>query len=616
VYNWWRIVIVPLLLWGIVRPRAPLPAHAGSLSEGVLETLLDEQMTALLAEYHIPGGVIAVVQDGAVVHAQGYGWADLEAQTPMQADTTLVRIASITKLFTWTAVMQLVEQGRVDLDADIATYLDFEIPRAYPGPITLRRLLSHTAGFEDRNILTGALTPYAGTLRDALVAYIPAQIYAPGAVIAYSNYGAALAGYIVARVSGLSWEEYVETHLLAPLEMHRTTPREPLPDDLQRDLAASYVYSGGQQQRSPFLFCATPPDGAISATATDMARFMLAHLQDGAYGDARILQEPTARQMHSQLYTHDPLLPGYAHGFDEIVLNNQRVIYHDGGWEEFASILWLAPEHNVGMFVAFNGSAGAAALGKIAGVFMNHFFPAPEDTPTLPDVAFQPDAQRFSGAYRPARAAFRTVERLLWLQNAVHIAAPAQDALTFKERTWTQVSPLCFRRSDRPRYLCFREDAAGQPWLVTTGTVDYVRLAWYQTLSFNSAFLAVCAVAFLSAAIAWPLAAGRQVVAGFPTAQGVVIGMACAGVLTLLTMGALVLWESETFLYRVPVSYQLARGLLWIFVAAVVAVVICAGLAWVRRPWPAGWLGYYTVLAVIGVACAAWLLYWRVWTVG
>ncbi len=613
---YWKIAILLVLCVSVVQPLAPAAAQAGSLAEGALEPWLDKKMTALLADYHIPGGVIAVVQDGALVHAQGYGWADLETQTPMQADTTLVRIASITKLFTWTAVMQLVEQGRLDLNVDIAAYLDFEIPRAYPGPITLRHLLSHTAGFEDRNILTGALTPYAGTLRDALVAYIPLQIYAPGEVIAYSNYGAALAGYIVARVSGLSWEAYVETHLLTPLEMRRTTPREPLPDDLLRDLAASYVYNGEQQQRSPFLFCATPPDGAISATATDMAHFMIAHLQDGAYGDSRILQETTARQMHTQHYTHDPLLPGYAHGFDEMFLNHQRILYHDGGWEAFASILWLVPEHNVGLFVAFNGSNGGAALGEILGVFMRHFFPESQAISPLPDDVFQPEAGRFTGYYRPARAASHTIERLLWLQNAARVAAITEDTVTFGGYGWTQITPRCFRRNDNFQHLCFQEDADGQPWLASTGTTDYVRLAWYQTPSFNILFLLVCTAAFVSAAIAWPRAAGRQVVTGFPLARGVMIGMACAGVLTLLILGALLLWGSETFVYHVPASYTLLQGLLWIFVAAVVAVVVCASLAWVRRSWSPGWLGYYTILATVGVAFAAWLLYWRVWTVG
>ncbi|MBN2005037.1 MAG: beta-lactamase family protein [Anaerolineae bacterium] len=348
-----KAVILLVLLSSVVQPLTPAAAQAGSLAEGALEPWLDEKMTALLADYHIPGGVIAVVQDGALVHAQGYGWADLEAQTPMQADTTLVRIASITKLFTRTAVMQLVEQGRLDLNADIAAYLDFEIRRVYPGPITLRHLLSHTAGFEDRNILTGALTPYAGTLRDALVAYIPLQIYAPGEVIAYSNYGAALAGYIVARVSGLSWEAYVEAHLLTP-----------------------------------------------------------------------------------------------------------------------------------------------------------------------PDVVFQPDAGRFAGECRAARAAFHTIERLLWLQNTVYIPAIAEDTLLFENRGWTQITPLCFRRSGSPRHLCFREDADGKPWLVSTGTTDYARLAWYQTPGFNLLFLVVCALALLSAAIAWPLAARRQARDRVPAGAG------------------------------------------------------------------------------------------------
>ena len=176
--------------------------------------------------------------------------------------------------------MQLAEQGKVDLHADVNTYLKtFHLPATYREPITLAHLLTHTAGFEDRG--TGT---YARTTSDLeplgqwLAEHIPARVRPPGELTAYSNYGAVLAGYIVEQVSGLPYAQYVEQHLFQPLGMRSSTFRQPVPVDLAAALSQGYTYTNGEYRPEPFEAVQVAPAGSMSATATDIAHFMLAHL--------------------------------------------------------------------------------------------------------------------------------------------------------------------------------------------------------------------------------------------------------------------------------------------------------------------------------------------------
>jgi CubicO group peptidase (beta-lactamase class C family) len=196
-----------------------------------------------MEDHHIVGVAVSVVKDGKLFFAKGYGYADLENNIRVDPEATLFKLGSLTKLFTWTAVMQLAEQGKLDLDADVNTYLDFRIPDTYPQPITLKHLMAHTSGFEDLHaeMVTLAeenlLPP-----REWLASHIPARVRPPGEVAAYSNYGAALAGYIVARVSGQSYSQYVQEHILDPLGMEGTTALWPTPPELLARESVGYMY--------------------------------------------------------------------------------------------------------------------------------------------------------------------------------------------------------------------------------------------------------------------------------------------------------------------------------------------------------------------------------------
>lgn len=295
----------------------PVPALGQASLRGLrdqaeLEAFLDGVMTAHLRDKHVAGATVSVVKDGALFFAKGYGYADVDQRKPVDPVGTMFRIGSVSKLFTWTAVMQLAEQGKLDLNADVNTYLDFKIPATYPEPITLTHILSHTPGLEEdgRDLFTED-SSHMVPMGRWLATHMPGRVRPPGTFSSYSNWATAVAGYIVGRVSGMSWDEYIEQHILGPLGMTQTTGRQPLPARFQADMSQGYSWTGGRFVPKKWeIITGAAPAGSVSASATDMAKFMLAHLGNGQLGDQRILADSTARLMHSRLFGHDPRIPG------------------------------------------------------------------------------------------------------------------------------------------------------------------------------------------------------------------------------------------------------------------------------------------------------------------
>jgi CubicO group peptidase (beta-lactamase class C family) len=252
-----------------------------------------------LVRRRIAGDVVVIVKGGDVLLSRGYGFADLEHRIAMTPDRTLVRPGSISKLFTAIAVIQLVEQGKLDLDRNVDDYLDVKVPTPRGGePVTLRMLLTHHAGFEMHvKDLFGPGTrpePVGRWLRHSL----PPRIYPAGDVAAYSNYGHGLAGYIVDRASGIRFEEYAAAHILAPLPMTRSTFGQPVSASVAPAVARAYRRSTEPPIRY-FETVVPAPAGGLSATAADMGRFMLALLGGGSLDGEHILRALTLFQMMS-----------------------------------------------------------------------------------------------------------------------------------------------------------------------------------------------------------------------------------------------------------------------------------------------------------------------------
>src|SRR5829696_5537151 len=340
-----------------------------------VEAFLDGLIPLQIKHDDIAGATISIVKDGKLLFAKGYGYADVEKKKPVSAQETLFRPGSVSKLFTWTAVMQLFEQGKLDLDRDVNDYLDYKIPDAFGRPITLKHILTHTPGFEEQVKDLFRTDSSKLNLGEYLKTHIPARIYPPGTVPAYSNYATAVAGYIVERVSGRPFADYVAENILKPLNMTHSTFVQPLPSNLAPLMSNGYRL--GSDAPQPFEVVNPFPAGSLSSSATDMAQFMLAHLGDGQLGGARILKPETARLMHSRLFALDDGANAMCYGFYEESRNGHRIIGHGGDTIYFHSDLHLVLDQKVGFFVSYNSAGRGDSPGRINlwQAFLDRYYP-------------------------------------------------------------------------------------------------------------------------------------------------------------------------------------------------------------------------------------------------
>lgn len=587
-----------------------------------LEGFLDGLVARQLVDGHIPGANLAVVKDSRLFFAKGYGYANLERRTPVVANQTLFRVGSIAKLFTWTAVMQLVEQGRLDLDADINSYLgEVIIPATYPVPITLAHLLTHTAGFEDRQLgITVSSPDDLVPLGSYLAGAMPARVFPPGTVTAYSNYGTTLAGYIVERVSGEPFAQYVQQHIFTPLGMGHSTFLQQLPPDLAGHVAVSYDVDDTGYHAMPFEYFQIAPAGGLSATATDMGQFMLAHLQDGRLGDARILRAMTAQDMHRRHFTNHPLVNGMTYGFVEMTLNGQRLLVHAGTTNDelFQSLLVLLPEQNMGLFVSYSGAGGGDAKWALLQAVLDRYYPVAMPAAPAPPADFAQRAGLFTGSYRSTRSAVTTIEKIQALfAPAISVSATpdgqlAIEGLSRGQTRWVEVAPLVFQQVDAQELIAFRADEQGRVVYLFQGNLPinaYRKLAWYEQLHVHYGLLAGCISLFLSGLVSWPIAwlvARRK---GEPRPRLAVLARWLAWSVSALYVLSIILFVislRNLALFPTPLT-RTALSIALVATILTVGMVACAGLAWQRRYWSMPGRAHYTLLT-LGALGFTWFL--------
>jgi CubicO group peptidase (beta-lactamase class C family) len=451
------------------------PAGAKSSLELTAEDLsafLDGFMPQQLEQADISGAVIAVVKDGKLLFAKGYGYSDYEKKVPVSAENTLFRPGSVSKLFTWTSVMQMVEQGKLDLDRDVNGYIDFKIPATFGKPTTLRDIMTHRSGLEEtiKDLFVGSekdLRP----ISQYLPAHLPKQIFPPGTIPAYSNYATTVAAYIVQRVSGEPFEDYVEHHIFQPLNMTRATFRQPLPDSLKSMM--SNGYDRASQGPKPFEYVEVAPAGSLSASAESMSHFMIAHLQNGRYGDVLILKPETAIQMHSRQNGWPATMNAQALGFYEESRNGHRIVGHAGDTEVFHSDLHLILDSNVGLFVSYNsaGRDDASPRTVLFQKFLDRYFPdSTENVPTLATAA--EDTRQVAGLYEISRRFETNILAMSTLLGEARVEVDKKDNSIFlsdafknangQPKHFREVGPMLFRDVDGQDKIAFVRDARGR----------------------------------------------------------------------------------------------------------------------------------------------------------
>ena len=536
-------------------------SHSALSDPEIMQTVVDEIMTGFMDTLNIAGATVAIVKNGDLFFSGGYGLADVRRRVPVDPERTLFRIGSVTKPFTWIAVMQLRDAGKLDLDTDINDYLDFTIPERFDRPVTLRHLLTHTPGFEDRLFdILGA--PPRGGRAAWLERNIPARIWPPGEFAAYSNYGTALAGYIVERVSGMSWEEYVETHIIAPLGMDYATTRQPVPDRLEPFVSNGYKWKDEAFLRQGFERLEVQPSaGGMSASAEAMAAFMIALLPDETGSEATdspaadastpdepagapaaadvyasvstsvsnpalssacettpaplagILRPETIREMLSTAFSPDPRTNGLGLGFMQLDSHGQRIFGHGGSTLLFHSDLFLLPEKRMGVFVSFNSEEGAfPGMSDFRLALLDRLYPdwIAERTrlPEEPAPGWDERAAALQGNYLVMRRPFSTFDKLLGVGMSLVSLKAQPDQPGTVTMDWLlgtdqlkEIEPGLFRDVDGHREMVLR----GGPQLGYTH-IFFSDLPMFAvekesgtlSLTFRLMLLAICYAFFLT----------------------------------------------------------------------------------------------------------------------
>lgn len=499
------------------KPVVARPIGANELTAADAGAWLDGLFPYGLKKNNLAGAVVVVVKDGQILLAKGYGYADVAAKKPVDPMTTLFRVGSISKTFTWTAVMQLVEQGRLDLDADVNKYLDFTIPPRDGKPVTLRELMTHTPGFEEAIKNLGGNDQARLMSNEAWVKeWVPERIYPPGEVSAYSNYGAALAGYIVQRVSGQPFDDYIEQHILQPLGMQHATFRQPLPASLAPDMAKSYAKASEPPRAFELVNAAAA--GALSASGGDMARFMIAQLQDGRYGDAQILRTQTAQQMHDYTHYSVPGLLPIALGFYHMDRNGQDIIGHGGDTELFHSNMMLFVHQNVGVFVSIDGDDDGSLRRQLLNGFTDRYFPALPQLPQPTLATAREHGAVLVGSYIASRTSMSNFmsmanafgqSRITMGKDGTLVTHDFQD-MAGQPRRWREVKPYVWLDDASGSHLAALIQGGKLRWISydeASPVVVFMPVPGWQSSAWNLPLLFGALAVFLLAALLWPIAA-------------------------------------------------------------------------------------------------------------
>ncbi len=458
-------------------PRSSLPAPKSAsniIDSAELARFVDTLFTSQMAKENIPGAVFLLVEDGKVLYQRGYGLANVARLERVDPEKTIWRIGSISKVFTATAIVQLADRGRYHLTDDVNRYLTrLKVPPTFPEPVTFQHLLTHTAGFDEirpgtRAETAAGLLPLGDFLQNKLV-----RLRTPGRTISYSTYGITLGGYLVEQVSGVDFETYLARNVWGPLGMTRTNIN--VPDSLRTDLAQGYEYDNGVNKLAEWEWYHTTPASSINATAADMGRFIIAHLQNGRYRNARLMSEEAAIDMHRQHMTSHPKLPGFAYGFYEGLTNGERLLEHGGNVEGFSAQLTLIPARGIGFFIASQHEP-ARLRDVVQAALLDHYFPAQKTPPAaaVPIAGYRDRAARFAGTYELNQFCHSCgADRREYFRIEVKANPDGTISITGNPQPLVEVEPLFFRRLDGTGGAAFREDSsgrvtllAGESWLV------------------------------------------------------------------------------------------------------------------------------------------------------
>ena len=638
------------ILLSAVQPAA---ARAnGPASPAELEAFLDTYLAEQIETHHIPGVVITFVKNGEVFFSKGYGYANLENQTPFDPEQTLLTTASLGKAFTAVGVLQLNQQGDIDLHEDVRPYItDIQLKTNFDAPLAFANLLTHTDGFEARMIGVAAQTPAdLLPLEQLLQTYAPTQLYPPGQYMTYGDFAASLAGYTIEEISGLPFEQYMAQHILTPLDMTSSTFDQNLSVAAIERLAIGYDYQDQHQVAAPLLYVRSAPAGGLRTTAADMNHFMLALLNGGQYNGAQILNQDSIELIFNQQFAPAPQMAGITYGLFEHFENGQHLLLRDGDGVGTRSRMVLLPDHDIGFFISYNSGDSNLRL-DIINAFLDQYFPQTNALAATPLADHKQRASQFTGSYRPLQADVTSFGKSMYFfSQLVEVTATDEGYLSIaaagmgEEQSsamggfegaslWVEVEPLYFERVDGKGQLTFVQDESGQIIQMISGQgyhSTFAKLPWYQSQGFNIVLIELSALLLISAVVAtfinWPLSAlirklrKQAALPPTPTVATVarIWAAIVAGMLALFVFRAIgVLYAIDAiagmpnFVWGINAEIISVLNNIYLPVLLALPLPVFTALAWGNRWWKANTRVHYTLITLAVLATIWWSHYWN-----
>jgi CubicO group peptidase (beta-lactamase class C family) len=487
-YKW--LLCLSLLFVSALECLADSIEQGVQLSQEVQTAIVDKtispMITKLMAEGNVPGLAMVIVKDGKVLFKRGYGIADVTAQTPVNPDSSLFHIGSVTKLFTATAAMQLHEQGKLDLNVSVNEYLtNMKVEEPFGRPITMADILTHRAGLGYK--LLGTVTPFGQVstpLGEHLPATLPEPARTPGFVSVYSDYGIALEGRIIEEISGESYQEYVSNHILKPLNMKNSgtvlTPEKSL------QMAMPGASIEGNFPPAEFNYSNFAPATEVYSSVEDMAKFMLMQLGHENASSPQILKPTTRDLMQTRQYTPHPSVLGWGYGFREEKINGHHTIGHGGSWFNHLGKLILVPEQDLGIYFVMN-KRNKSLFDYTIKATIDIFMPKVENLkPTGNEEPISTPLTQFAGTYLRGQFDATELEKLKLLSETHKIfdVVVDENALIIKGERYYEMESNFFLSEDGLTNVVFVNDPYNDDLYITfDGSSGHVRVSSFQKLS-------------------------------------------------------------------------------------------------------------------------------------
>jgi len=590
------------------------PSTMEAITPQAVEAFVDGFASYALKSYDVPGLGFVMVKDGEALFSKGYGYANVEKQVPFDPDQTIVRGGSIVKTITALAVMQLVEQGKLDLDADVNQYLThFKVPNTFDQPVTTRELLHYSAGFDTHFIgIRAESADEVLPLSDYLARHLTERVRPPGEIRSYNDFEIALAGLLVEEVSGMPYDQYVQENIFMPLGMDNTSIY--LPQENENRVSLGYR-SNGQPYPLNYYYLNDAAGAGFNTTVSDLARYMIMHLENGKYGDVQLLSEESANELHTTRFQHDPHLPGIAYTFDEVLWGSLRVLAKSGGAPGFQNRMLLLPDLGIGIYIVQNRDSSVGLVSELEQEFQRRFFPSSNGQPLEKEIpiADPHELDRYVGYYvEMIDYSERSLEKVRSLMDQETVTVDEQGRLKLYGSTLQRVGDHLFQWSNTGNYVTFRENDEGKITHMFYFRTALLRVPWHETFPVQMGLLGFALVTFLTTLIGWLVTGLRR--------QGE--SYRVSGSLSLLYIGFLVglgLLLAPVFAGADPpwvFSFAPPTELLVLLALPLVGVALTLSLAWqVFRSWKekrGSWfLRVYNTLILL--ASFAFLFFLHTW---